>query len=129
MCCNEFVFFDLQWHTRDQLCKWSYINNEYWKSALFKYSFIQVQLYSTLYFMISQTGIFNAVRITNTIKYVWYWLSTGIQWKLLWYCSPRNCYRRISVLYVFTKGLWVTHIRKLHQFLINSRVYYCCNLL
>ena len=67
--------------------------------------------------------------ITNSIKCVWYWLSTGIQWKLLWYCSPRNCYRRISVLYVFTKGLWVTHIQKLHQFLINSRVYYCCNLL
>ena len=35
MCCNKFVFFYLQWHTRDQLSKWSYANNEYWKSALF----------------------------------------------------------------------------------------------
>ena len=84
MCCNEFVFFDLQWHTRDQLCKWSYTNNEYWKSVLFKFV------------TINQTGIFNAVRITNSIKCVWYWLSTGIQWKLLWYCSPRNCHRGIS---------------------------------
>ena len=65
MCCNEFVFFDLQWHTRDQLCKWSYTNNEYWKSALFKFV------------TISHTGIFNAVRITNSTKCVWYWLSTG----------------------------------------------------
>ena len=66
MCCDESVFLDLQWHTRDQLSKWSYTNNEYWKSALFKFV------------MISQTGIFNAVRITNSIKCVWYWLSTGI---------------------------------------------------
>ena len=61
--------------------------------------------------LFSQVGMFNVVRITNSIKCVWYWLSTGIQWKLLWFCSPRNCYRRISVLYVFTKGLWVTHIQ------------------
>ena len=107
MCCNEFAFFDLQWHTRDQFCKWSYTNNEYWKSALFNFVMI------------------NAVRITNSIKCVWYWLSTGIQWKLLWYCSPRNCYRGVSVLYIFTKSLWVAHIWKLHQFHINSRVYYC----
>ena len=113
MCCEESVFFDLQWHTRDQLSKWSYTNNEYWKSALFKFV------------TISQTGTFNAVRITNSIKCVWYWLSTGIQWKLLWYCSPRNCYRGISVLHIFTKSLWVAHIWKLHQFHINSRVYYC----
>ena len=66
MCCDESVFLDLQWHTRDQLSKWSYTNNEYWKSALFKFV------------TISQTGTFNAVRITNSIKCVWYWLSTGI---------------------------------------------------
>ena len=84
MCCNEFVFFDLSWHTRDQLSKWSYTNNEYWKSALFKFV------------TISQTGIFNAVRITDSIKCVWYWLSTGI-----------------------------AHIWKQHQFQISSRVYYC----
>ena len=35
----------------------------------------------------------------------------------------------VSVLYVFTKSLWVAHIWKLHQFHINSRVYCCCNLL
>ena len=51
-------------------------------------------------------------------------LSTRIRWKLLWYCSPRNCYRRISVMYIFTKSLWAAHILKLHQFCINSRVYY-----
>ena len=107
------VLFDLKWHTRDQLSKWSYTNIEYWKSALFKFV------------TISQTGIFNAVRITNSIKCVWYWLSTGIQWKLLWYCSLRNFYRGISVLYIFTKSLWVAYIWKLHQFHINSRVYYC----
>ena len=84
MCCNEFVFFDLSWHTRDQLSKWSYTNNEYWKSALFKFV------------TISQTGILNAVRITDSIKCVWYWLSTGI-----------------------------AHIWKLHQFHVSSRVYYC----
>ena len=66
MCCDESVFFDLQWHTRDQLSKWSYTNNEYWKSALFKFV------------TISQTGTFNAVRITNSIKCFWYWLSTWI---------------------------------------------------
>ena len=42
-----------------------------------------------------------------------------------WYCSLRNCYRGISVLYIFTKNLWVARIWKLHQFHINSRVYYC----
>ena len=59
------------------------------------------------------------------MKCVWYWLLTGIHWKLLWYCSPRNCYRGISVLYVLRKSLWFAHIWELHRFHINSKVYYC----
>ena len=109
MCYNKFVFFYLQWHTRDQLSKWSYTNNEYWKSALFKFV------------MISQTGIFDTVRITNSIKCVWYWLSTAIQWKLLWYCSPRNCYRKISVLYIVIY-LFVLNLTKKHEYESNLHI-------
>ena len=61
------------------------------------------------------------VRITNSITCVRHWLSTGIQWKLLWYCSPRNYNRGRSVLYLFMKSLWVAHIWKQHQYIITLR--------
>ena len=82
------------------------IINEYWKSVLFKFV------------MISQTGIFNAVRITNSTKCVWYWLSTGIQWK-------------VSYVYV----LWFTTTHKesalqmiLHKLLMNIGNQFCSSL-
>ena len=74
--------------------------------------------------MIIQTGIFNAVRTTNCIKCVWYWL---LEYSYYSSTAPRNCHRGISVLYLFTKSLWVVHIWKLHQFHINNKLYCCCN--
>ena len=37
--------------------------------------------------------------------------------------------RRISVLYLFIKSLWITIISKLHQFCINCGSYWCFYLL
>ena len=111
VCGNEFVLFAFITisYKGSADCEWSCTNNKYRKSILFKF------------LTINQTGIFNAVRITNSITCVRHWLSTGIQWKLLWYCSPRNYNRGRSVLYLFMKSLWVAHIWKQHQYIITLR--------
>ena len=71
---------------------------------------------------------FNADAIANKMKCVWRWLKIiskdiiryyTVQ-AIQWYLSPWNCYTLISVLYLFTRSIWVTEICKLHGVHINS---------
>ena len=96
MGCNEFVLFDLQQQTRYQFCEWPHLNNEHWKSVVFKFA------------SVSQAVLFNADRITYNVECAWYWLSTRIRWKLHCYCMSRDCNRGISVLYLVTNSPWIT---------------------
>lgn len=73
------------------------------------------QLYSIKFVSICTTVVFNAGGIANKVKCVWGWLSA----RLFWHCASRNNNRRISVLYLFTKSLWITHMWRLHH------IYYC----
>ena len=80
--------------------------------------------------MISQTGIFKAVRTTKSIKCIkCSWLPTGLLWKLLWYCSPRNFCRGIQYCTFLQRAFELLISENYTNFIVTLRcisvVIYC----